>query len=156
MDDHINSDYDSDFLVWTTTQVALLRARKFEQLDLENVIEELEAVARRDKREVAHRTEKLLTHLLKCGAQPERISNSWRRTISEQRKQIARILKDMPSLRAQIDHYIADSYPDAIKQAARETHLPVSSFPQQNPYTTAQILDEDFFPEQENEKAADT
>jgi hypothetical protein len=42
MDDHLNSLYETDALIWTETQVALLRARKFDQLDLENIIAELE------------------------------------------------------------------------------------------------------------------
>jgi hypothetical protein len=35
MDDHLNSLYETDALIWTATQVALLRARKFDQLDLD-------------------------------------------------------------------------------------------------------------------------
>jgi hypothetical protein len=31
MDDHLNSLYETDALIWTETQVALLRARKFDQ-----------------------------------------------------------------------------------------------------------------------------
>ncbi|ELX10373.1 hypothetical protein DUF29 [Janthinobacterium sp. HH01] len=146
MDDHIDSDYERDFLVWTEAQVALLRARKFEQLDLENVIEELEAVARRDKREVAHRTEKLLTHLLKCRVQPERISNSWRRTICEQRKQIARLLKDAPSLARTVDDYLDESYTAAAARAADETGLPPATFPPANPFSKQQVFDPDFLP----------
>lgn len=66
----ISTDYDSDFLLWINSQVELLRAKKFDQLDLNNLIEELDAMARRDKRELASRIETVIVHLLKCKAQP--------------------------------------------------------------------------------------
>ncbi|MYM68572.1 DUF29 family protein [Pseudoduganella sp. FT55W] len=154
MDDHLNSLYETDALIWTEHQIALLRTGQFDQLDLENIISELGYQERKDKREVESRIELLLHHLLKYQFQPTRSCNSWLRTIKTQRKHIAKVLKRMPSLRRNLDEYVADEYPGAIKDAAAETHLPRSTFPKEVPYTTDQILDEDFFPEQ-NEKAAD-
>ncbi|NGZ84422.1 DUF29 domain-containing protein [Duganella aceris] len=148
MDDHINSDYETDALIWTNTQIALLRAGKFDQLDLDNVISELEYQVRKDKREVAHRLIGLMTHLLKYKYQPERISASWIRTINGHRLEIAGILTQMPSLRPSLDAYVAKGYAKAVKDAAKETHLPLSTFPKENPFTVDQILDEDFWPGQ--------
>ena len=39
-----DSAYETDFVRWIERQVALLRAQQFEQLDLDNVIEEFEAM----------------------------------------------------------------------------------------------------------------
>jgi hypothetical protein len=155
MDDHINSDYETDALIWTNTQITLLRAGKFDQLDLDNIISELEYQVRKDKREVAHRLIGLMAHLLKYQYQPQRISKSWVRTIAGHRREIASILRQMPSLRPAIGDYVADGYVNARKDAARETHLPPSTFPKANPFTVQQILDEDYWPG-ENEKAAAT
>jgi hypothetical protein len=155
MDDHINNAYETDALIWTNTQIALLRAGKFDQLDLNNIISELEYQVRKDKREVAHRLIDLMAHLLKYQYQPQRISTSWTRTIAGHRREIAGILKEMPSLRPAIDGYVAKGYPKAVRDASRETRLPPTKFPQQNPFTVQQILDEDFWPG-ENEKAAET
>jgi hypothetical protein len=154
MDDHLNNLYETDALIWTETQVALLRARKFDQLDLENIISELEYQVQKDKRSVASHLRGLMMHLLKYQFQPQRRTQSWNSTIIEHRHKILDALEDMPSLRPQVDEYVARNYPKAWKAAILETRLPPATFPQENPYTTDQILDMDFFPDQ-NEKAAD-
>ncbi|TFW14952.1 DUF29 domain-containing protein [Duganella callida] len=155
MDDHINSLYETDALIWTETQIALLRAGKFDQLDLENIISELGYQVRKDKREVASRLRRLVHHLLKYQFQPARVCNSWRQTIETQRQQIMMVLDDMPSLRRQLGDYAARVYPKAVRDAARETYLPVSAFPKAMPYSIEQILDEDFLPAP-SKKAVDT
>lgn len=154
MDDHTNSLYETDALIWTETQIALLRAGKFDQLDLENIISELGYQVRKDKNEVASRLRGLMAHLLKYQFQPQRRSRSWSSTINNHREGIASVLRQMPSLRPQLDEYISHNYPRAIRAAMLDTHLPPSAFPLENPYTAAQILDFDFFPG-ENEKAVD-
>lgn len=154
MDDHLANLYDTDALIWTETQIALLRAGKFDQLDVENIISELGYQVRKDKREVASRLRRLIMHLLKYQFQPARICNSWRQTIKTQRNQIAIVLNEMPSLRAMLDEYVVHAYPRALKDAAAETHLPISAFPTEIPYTLNQLLDENFLPG-ENEKAVE-
>lgn len=155
MDDHLTTDYDTDLLLWTNKQIALLRAKRFDQLDLKNLIEELEGYMRKEKREVDSRLRVLQKHLLKYKYQPQRISSSWVGTINEQRSEIESALSDMPSLRAAVADYVAKSYPKAVRETIRETRLPPSALPKQNPFTVQQILDENFWPG-ENDKAAET
>ena len=57
--------YESDFLRWTQDTVAKLKARDFDHLDLENLIEEVETLGRSEKQELESRLETLLAHLLK-------------------------------------------------------------------------------------------
>ena len=154
MDDHINNLYEADFLVWINTQAELLRTQRLDQLDLENLIEELEGMARAQKREFKHRIEQLLLHLLKCKLQPERMSGSWRSTIREQRDRIRDLLQEMPSLKPLLQDCLTHAYVSAAKHAADQTRLPLSAFPEKNPFTMAQIFDDDFWPG-ENNKAAD-
>lgn len=144
MNEPIDTDYDTDFLLWINRQVELLRAKQFDQLDLENLIEELDAMARRDKRELASRIRVLMMHLLKCRAQPEHISSHWRGTLDEQRIQIALLLQDMPSLKNAVDAYMQDAYPDAVRRAAGETGLPPSAFPASCPFSKEQLLDRNY------------
>jgi len=154
MDDHLNNRYEADALIWTDTQIALLRAGKFDQLDVENIISELGYQVRKDKHEVASRLRGLMAHLLKYQFQPERRSRSWANTIDNHREEILDVLTQMPSLRPQLDEYVAHNYTKAVRAAARDTRKPRTAFPQENPYTVAQILDLDFFPGQ-SEKAVD-
>jgi hypothetical protein len=146
MDDHIKNDYDVDFLAWLERQAELLRAKQFERLDLEHLIEEIDAMAGQLKRELAHRLEILLLHLLKFKYSPTHVSNGWRGTVSEQRRRIKRLLKQMPSLRNLVDEYLEDVYDDAVDGAAAETGLPKATFPKTPPFTPQQIFDPDYLP----------
>lgn len=146
MDDHITTDYDTDFLVWNSTQIELLRSKQFDRLDLENIIEELESMARKERRGFQHRIEKLVMHLLKCKVQPKRISGSWLGTIREQRHRISLLMKEMPSLRPTLEYHMLKSYPHVVARAADETRLPRSDFPTTMPFTKEQLLDPDYLP----------
>jgi hypothetical protein len=132
--------YEADELAWVEEQVALLRAGRFGELDLPNLIEELEEMARRYRREFSSRLVVLIGHLLKMRAQPRRITRSWRVSVLEQRRSIAALLDDSPSLRREIPERIAKAYPDAVKLAAAETGLPRSEFPKALPFTPEEIL----------------
>jgi hypothetical protein len=146
MDDHINNLYETDFYLWIHGQVEHLQAQNFEQLDLPNLIEEIEAMGRNKQHELEHRLEQLLMHLLKYKSQPDRISGSWIGTIVEQRRRINKRLQKMPSLRPLLDDFLADAYDHARQLAALETGLPLSAFPASNPFTSQQVLDVNFFP----------
>jgi hypothetical protein len=139
-------DYQDDFVLWIDGQLELLRARKFEQLDLDNIIEELDSMGKRERRELGSRLEILLIHLLKCQYQPAAISRSWLGTLSEQRSQIMRLLKHNPSLGLEVEQQAAESYACAVFRAAQETGLPENLFPSENPYSKQDLLDLRFIP----------
>jgi hypothetical protein len=138
--------YGDDFIRWLESQAAFLRAGRLELLDSENLIDELISMANRDRRELNHRIELLIVHLLKCQFQPDHKSHSWEHTIYEQRSQIRLIIEDSPSLRNTLRERLEAHYPHALRQAARETRLPATQFPSRSPYTIEQLLDEDFLP----------
>jgi hypothetical protein len=63
--DPAGANYEHDLALWYARQLALLRAQRFDQLDLDNLIEELDGMVRNLRRELASRLEVLLMHLLK-------------------------------------------------------------------------------------------
>src|ERR1700682_4982184 len=95
-----NTLYETDFYAWTQEQAQLLRERRWSDLDLDNLVDEVESVGSSEKREIRSRLKVLLTHLLKWKFQPGLRGNSWRRTIHEQRENIADIVESSPSLRS--------------------------------------------------------
>src|SRR5689334_7337463 len=117
------SSYEKDFYDWTREQSLLLRAGRFSEADIENIADEIDSMGRSEKSELVNRLAVLLTHLLKWQFQPALRSNSWRLTIMEQRRKIARHLRDNPSLRGALDEAIADAYGDAVLYAQGETGL---------------------------------
>jgi hypothetical protein len=80
--------YAEDFYLWTQQQAALLRTGKWQELDYENLAEEIASVGRSEKRELGHRLEVLLTHLLKWQYRPEGRweGHSWEDTIWERQR----------------------------------------------------------------------
>lgn len=90
--------YDKDINAWAQEQARLLRAGRFEMLDIEHIAGEIEDVGKSEQRELASRMAVLLAHLLKWQYQPERRGASWEKTIKAQRKEIAYALDESPSL----------------------------------------------------------
>ena len=141
--------YEHDFYTWTQTTAALIRAGKWTDIDPESLAEEIESLGKSQQRELASRLDVLLMHLLKWRYQPERrrTGHSWRSTIRTQRRELRRLLAQNPGLQPLVDPTIADSYAEACLDAADETGLPLTTLPPVCPWTLAQILDADFFPE---------
>jgi hypothetical protein len=138
--------YERDFALWIDTQLEILRARKFELLDLNNVIEEFDAMGKHQRHELRSRLETLLVHLLKCQFQPDHKSGSWIATVHEQRSQIVHLLQSSPSLINAVPELAATSYAAAVRRASAETGLPCAAFPSESPYAIGQLLDLEFVP----------
>ncbi|WP_167759786.1 DUF29 domain-containing protein [Massilia horti] len=138
--------YDQDFDLWLRAQATLLRERKFDLLDFDNLAEEVEGMARAEHRELRNRLEVVLIHLLKLRFQPGHPSNNWLGTLGEQRSRLGLLIEDSPSMARHIAGYAEHAYRNAVKKAAQETGLPSSTFPATNPFTEAQLLDPDHIP----------
>jgi hypothetical protein len=139
--------YEADFYAWTQAQAEALRGKDWAALDPDNLAEEIESLGKRDRRAVESYLEVRLRHGLKWVYQPERRSRSWRRTLTLTQQRLARVLRDNPSLRAQLPVLMPLAYTDARKLAATETGIPLTTFPETCPWELAQVLDEDFWPQ---------
>jgi hypothetical protein len=91
--------YDLDFYEWTVRNATLLRAGRVSEADLEHIAEEIEDMGKRERRELLSRLGALFAHMLKWQVQPERRSRSWTSTINLQRRELKKLLDEMPSLR---------------------------------------------------------
>lgn len=142
-----DSLYDTDFHLWSQQQARLLRERRWDDLDVDNLVDEVESVGRSEKREIESRLEILIAHLLKWKYQPGGRSGAWRATIAEQRSRIARIVKDSPSLRRFASHQVALEYEAGRLLASRETGIAFGLFPDECPFSANDVLDPHFWPE---------
>ena len=136
--------YETDFYLWTQQQADLLRQGQFNRVDLDaaNIAEEIESMGRREKHSIRSYLQNVLLHLLKWQYQPERRGTSWKLSIRNGRDQIAWQIKDSPSLRPQLEGLLAEVYPSARRNAADETGLPLTTFPDVCPFTVEQITGE--------------
>ena len=145
-DPHALPLYDQDFFGWATRQADLLRRGRFAEADLANIVEEIETLGRSEKRELESAYRLICLHLLKLMFQPSHASRSWLNTIVRERNTAERVLDDSPSLRPRRDSLFRAAYRQARKEAAAETGLPLSIFPDVPPFTLDQVAADDFLP----------
>ena len=138
--------YEADYFQWLEDTLQKLHQGKYERVDWENLLEEIEAMGRSEKRSLKSNLIVVLLHLLKWQYQPEKRSGSWESSIIEHRRRLKEILKESPSLKAYFSQIIDDSYTESVKQAKAETRLPITIFPQKCPYSLNSIIDDEFLP----------
>jgi len=138
--------YQADYYGWLQENAQLIREKRFSELDVDNIIEELESMGKSEKRELSNRLTVLLMHLLRWQYQSVKRSTSWRNTIAVQRIDIRELLEDSPSLRREVADKIAVAYEKAVLAAEVETGIEKQNFPSACPFSFEQILDEDFLP----------
>ena len=140
--------YETDFYLWTQQQAALLRQGEFNRIDLDlaNIAEEIESMGKRDRRSISSYFQNVLMHLLKWQYQPERRGTSWRLSIRNGRQHVQRVLRESPSLKPQLPAILEEEYSPARENAADETGLPLTTFPEHCPFTVEQITG-DYWPD---------
>jgi hypothetical protein len=143
----VDTTYATDFNLWVQQTVRLLRERRWQDIDLENLVEEIEDLGKSERRGIVSQLIRLLLHLLKWQYQPQRHSDSWLDSITDARLQIELALKDSPSLRVYPSEQLERSYQKARLNASKQTGLPLSAFPEECPYLLENILNEDWLPE---------
>ncbi|NJP11841.1 MAG: DUF29 domain-containing protein [Leptolyngbyaceae cyanobacterium RU_5_1] len=138
--------YDRDFVAWCDDTVAKLKAHDIEGLDFESLIEEIEGLAGRDRREVVSRLDVLLAHLLKrIYVVSPYDYRGWENTIAEQRRELYLLFKQSPSLK----NYFVDVFEDAWRYALKRVRkdYPEVEFPDEWQFSReiAALLDEEFW-----------
>ncbi len=144
----MNEVYLADFNSWIDQTAHLLRERRWHEIDVEHLIEEVEDLGKSERRGIASQLTRLLLHILKWQYQPQRRSDSWLDSITDARTQIELALEDSPSLRNYPAEQLEESYQRARRQASKQTHMQMSAFPEGCPYAPELVLDEDWLPEE--------
>ncbi len=120
--------YDRDTLLWLEDIVAKLKAHDFINLDIENLIEEIEALGRSQKKELKTRLLVLLEHLLKrLYVDSPNDYRGWEITIRQQRQQIELEIDDSPSLKTIWNEAFDKSWYLALKGVKQD--YPRTAFP---------------------------
>lgn len=140
--------YERDLVAWSHQNAELLRAGRFDELDVDNIAEEIESLGASQKRELISRIEEIIEHLLKLQLAPdlEREQNQrlWRVSINKQRRGVRQLLKSSPSLRSCLTTELLH---DCYEQAAHELKIEDFSMftlpPIECVYTWAEILEEE-------------
>ncbi|MEG3848009.1 DUF29 domain-containing protein [Microcoleus sp. herbarium19] len=138
--------YEQDFCLWLEQTAKLLQSGRFSEVDIANLVDEVKAMGRSERRAVESILEVILMHLLKYCYQPDRRSRSWLLTLFEHRKRMERLFKDSPSLKRYFEDVFGECYQNARQMAAIETGLELEVFPVESPFGIEEVLAVDFLP----------
>ena len=69
--------YETDFYRWIFHNIELLKQQRFSEIDVDLLIDELESMAKRDKRELVSHFIILIAHLLKWQFQLKQLTEQW-------------------------------------------------------------------------------
>ena len=140
--------YQQDFAAWLDAQVAALRERRFEDLDLDDLIEEVESIRRAEARSVQHHARVVVAQLLQLAhstlGDPRR---SWKSTANAHRDELETRLT--PTLRQELEARLEEVYARGREIAATVLETEGTDrawLPRTCPYTLAEILQHDWFP----------
>ena len=140
--------YATDFLLWAKETAQLLRERRFEDIDLEALIEEMEGLARADEHAIESQMERLIEHLLKLGYASGRLrednERGWKLSVVNARLKIAQRMKRVPSLQRYPEIILSDAYEVGRNEAGKAVDLEL--LPVECPWSVAELLGADFFP----------
>jgi Domain of unknown function DUF29 len=139
--------YDTDFALWAEQTAEMLKDGRLSEIDLENLIEEVEDLSRRERDALYSNLKIVLLHLLKWEFQPHIQTNSWSASIVEHRQRIKRQIKKSPSLKSYPEEILSECYTEARELAAIETELPLDTFPPECAYAISDVLAPTFLPD---------
>jgi hypothetical protein len=148
--------YDRDFNLWLETTAKQIREQKFERIDWEHLLEELEDMGKSEKKAFVSNLMILIAHLLKLKVQhdaPESMKKSWYDSVDEHRSRVSIDFAKNPSLKSYLIEAIAEAYPHARKLAIKQGQRAafgvrqpeISEYPLNSPFTIEQILNDDFY-----------
>lgn len=134
----MKSLYESDYARWAEVMAQRLQEKRFAELDLNNLVEEIQDLSKRERDRLLSSVRLILHHLLKWDYQPQKRSRSWQKTIGRERNNIGLYLEDSPSLSRYLDSEALEKmYRVARSDALQESGL---DFPKTCPYDIETVL----------------
>jgi len=156
MNEHVvlkqrEAGYDTDFYQWTSEQVELLRAGRFDLIDADNIAEEIEGLGKSDRRGIESQLARLVEHLLKFQVSRDMLPRAgWRNTAVNARNEIDLTLDDSPSLRRRLPEFYERQqlrgYQQALAGLSEEDRSLLALIGPAHVFTCEQALNPDFFP----------
>ena len=138
---NIDTEYDS----WLLEQAQLLRDRDFQHLDIDNLVEEIEALVRGEKSSVEQFAYLIMLHLLLIEywhEQSEWNRNHWEAEITGFRLQLNNKLTT--NLRNHLAQRLDFLYSKAYQAAVKKTKSSINGdrFPQERKYSLEDIIND--------------
>jgi Hypothetical protein slr1203 len=152
--------YEKDFYLWVLENLKLLKNKEYELVDWENLLEEIEYMARKELRSVISLMAVIMEHLYKWENYRESayVGSGWKKSILNARKELIDLFDEIPSLkriaqekdslnkawRRAVNSLIVWFDEDENKNLAKKYfgRLPTEEdFPKECPYTFEQVME---------------
>ena len=141
--------YEIDDSLWLEETIELLKAKNFEALDLENLIEELEDLGNEKKFRVASFLQQIIRHALLLqfwSSEREYNQGHWESELVNFQDQLNTYLT--ASLRKYLEQEFDNIYQKATRYVRKKTKNQVI-FPDTCPYSLEELLDPNWLPSYE-------
>lgn len=141
--------YENDENLWLEETIKLLKEKRLNDLDVENLIEELESLGKRDKNRVSSFLEQIIRHLLLLQyweVEKDRNNNHWRSEIQSFRTQLRKYLTT--NLQNYLIEELDNIYDDGLDYVQEKTGFTIN-FPEECPYRFEELLNKKWFPSED-------
>jgi hypothetical protein len=145
--------YKTDIVEWADKQARALRRHATNEIDWDNVAEEIEDLAARQRREVRRRLRRICEHLLKWRHLPLQHSRSgegWKKTLVEQRRELMDLLEESPSLCKAAEDALQSQFVNARQDVEGKTGRSLGLPDDVCPWTLKEVLSLDFLPHRDH------
>lgn len=153
--------YEQDLNLWRESIIQQIKENRFNDIDWEHLLLELEDMGKAEKRAFLSNFTILIANLLKLTVQsdaPEMMKNSWYSSVTEHRFRVKKDLEENPSFKNYITEVTSQAYADARKLAIKESKKAKfgvrkpneAEYPIDCPFIIEQLLDEDFYGESDD------
>lgn len=137
--------YETDENLWLEQTIELLKQKQFNQLDLENLIEELISLGKRDLAKAKSLLRQIIIHILLLQSWQVEYERNYRHWIGE----IKTFRYDLnnhltTNLINKLQNDLENIYQSAVDFVKIKTDLTI--FLEKCPYTLVQLLDENYLP----------
>ncbi|MDJ1181981.1 DUF29 domain-containing protein [Roseofilum casamattae] len=153
MNDRVKSKslslYEIDYQVWLEKTIIQLQSHAWDMVDVENLLEELESLGKRERRAISSYLMRLCEHLLKVeywDTERERCLPGWSREIANFRIEIAAELESSPSLKPFLEDIFVKQYQNGRKLFLKSSELDPDEIPNCPKFTLEEALDEHWLP----------
>jgi hypothetical protein len=140
---HLKQLYETDENLWLEETIELLKQKQFNQLDLENLIEELISLGKRDLAKAKSLLRQIIIHILLLQywqVEYERNYRHWNGEIKTFRYDLNNHLTT--NLRNKLQDDLENIYQSAVDFVKIKTDLTI--FREKCPYTLVELLDENY------------
>ncbi len=142
--------YERDFYRWVYENLELIKRGEYSLVDWENLMEEVEYMAKKYEEELKRRLGVYMEHRyklenLRAFAGGERAGAGWKKSLLNQLVEISRILEDNPSLKNKLPELLQPAWKYALKRLKAwliKNHLEPENYhlPKACPYSYEEVL----------------